>query len=192
MKATIFQDAQRGEGYGIIDIADFPGMSEIPPFVIQRLSDGLYLNEKGRDPASKWVGSRESIRPEQCYIDRGRLFIAIGPAVFNELDSLESYSMAFGTGQPFHLIVPETLQTAVLPSTGGVGAIAGQPAPDPADEAPVKVSAKPESAPEPAPEPEPEPAPQPQAPAEQRPGQPELVQACAPDGSPVFLPDGSP
>ena len=43
MKATIFQDAQRGEGHGIIDIADFPGMSEIPPFVIQRLSDGLYL-----------------------------------------------------------------------------------------------------------------------------------------------------
>ena len=59
MKATIFQDAQGGEGHGIIDIADFPGMSEIPPYVIQRLSDGLYLNENRKTIPTEAEGARE-------------------------------------------------------------------------------------------------------------------------------------
>lgn len=143
MRASITADPTRGPGYGIIEVRGAGHMPD-PVFVIYR-SDGKSLSGGG------WQESESALRPDAWENDGGNLRLAVGPAVVNEMDNLESYRISLpGSG-----LCPLSVQNLVYSHMGGgqgVGSFV--PLPDPS---PVQ----PQVAPEPGPEREPEPSPDP-------------------------------
>lgn len=143
MRATLTADPKRGPGYGLIEVRGAGHMPD-PVFVIYR-SDGKSLSGGG------WQESESALRPDAWENEGGNLRLAVGPAVVNEMDNLESYRISLpGPG-----ICPLLVQNLVYSHIGGGQGVGSHvPLPDPS---PVQ----PQAAPEPGPEPEPEPSPDP-------------------------------
>ncbi|WP_165064263.1 sel1 repeat family protein [Desulfovibrio sp. ZJ200] len=144
MRATLTADPMRGPGYGLIEVQGAGHMPN-PVFVIYR-SDGKSLSGGG------WQESESTLRPDAWENKDGILRLAVGPAVVNEMDNLESYRLSLpGPG-----LCPLVVQNLVYSHMGGGQGIGARaPRPDPA---PVQ----PQASPGPGPEPEPEPSPAPE------------------------------
>lgn len=145
MRATLTANPTHGPGYGLIEVSGVGHMSD-PVFVIYR-SDGKSLSGGG------WQESESTLRPETWENEDGNLRMAVGPAIVNEMDNLESYRISLpGIG-----LCPLLVQNLVYSHMGGGQGI-GSYAPLP-DSSPIQPQASPEPGPEPEPEPSPDPGP---------------------------------
>lgn len=155
-------DAHRGAGYGILALSGCAG--QVNSFIIQRSSDARYLAPAG------WQESSYNLQPDASDNDSGVVRFALGPAVIDNLDSLENYRLILPeTGQKGSLTM-DTLIHSSMGNRQGMAASFVPPAP----------------APKPAPQPEPQPEPEPQPQATEPAPMPELTmpEAPAPTSSP--------
>ncbi len=138
MRATLTCDPAKGPGFGIIDISGAAAAGE-PSFVLHRASDGLSLSPNG------WQEAEAALRPDAWDADGGSLRLAVGPAVVDNLDALDTYRLTLRGGSTG--VCALTMQDIAYSSlNGGQGIVTTRPAPPP----------PPSPAPEPpAPEPEP-------------------------------------
>lgn len=145
MRATLTADPARGPGYGIIEMRGIGHLSD-PVFVIYR-SDGKSLSGGG------WQESESTLRPDAWENEDGNLRIAVGPAIVNEMDNLESYRISLpGAG-----LCPLAVQNLVYSHMGGGQGIGSSFSLS--DPSPIQPQASPEPGPEPEPEPSPDPGP---------------------------------
>lgn len=145
MRATLRADPKRGPGYGIIEVQGAGNMPD-PVFAIYR-SDGKSLCGGG------WQESESTLRADAWENEGGNLRLAVGPAVVNEMDNLESYRISL-PGPGFCPLLVQNLVYSHMGGGQGIGA--HLPLPDPS---PVQPQASPEPGPEPEPEPSPDPGP---------------------------------
>lgn len=138
MRAVINADPARGAGCGIIEIHDAAvafgsGSSShasgessgpVPAFVISRASDGKHLS------ASGWQVSESPLRPDAWDSDGGKLRMAVGPTVVDEIDSLDAYRLTLPSVGVCALALGQ-LRYSNIEGGRGVG-IYSPPAPVPA------------------------------------------------------------
>lgn len=158
MSALLKPDPSRGPGFGIMEV---PGVapSVAPTFALYRASDGQCLSPNG------WQNTEFFLQPDAWDADSGLLRLAVGPAVVDCMDTLDTYRLLIRadstTAQT--LLVQDILYS---PSYGGGGIVTEPPQipaaaqttipepPAPEDPAPEPVSPTPDPVPEPVPVPE--------------------------------------
>ena len=112
MRAIIKADPGRGPGHAIIEIE---GVSaENPSFLLRRGSDGKLLAAGG------WQESETPLVPDAWDNDSGLLRLAVGPAVVDELDSLDAYRIAL-PGQGYCTLGMESLIYSHMKGGQGMG-----------------------------------------------------------------------
>lgn len=151
MRAIIKADPSRGPGHAIIEIAGAAAGS--PNFLLQRASDSKVLTSAG------WQESGTPLLPDAWDNDSGLLRLAVGPAVVDELDSLDAYRISL-PGQGHCGLGMENIIYSHMQGGQGMGRSA------PAGSEPTP---QPEPAPEPVPVPEPVPTPEPASPPQTEP-----------------------
>lgn len=135
MRATITADPSRGPGYGIIEIHD-AGKVIDPVFVLRRGSDGKILSSGG------WQESEKALTPDAWDNDGGSLRLAVGPAVVDEMDTLDAYRLSL-PGVGVCVLVPRDLVYSHISGGQGVG---GYAPPQKQAEKPVESVTEPEPA----------------------------------------------
>ncbi|MDO5484566.1 MAG: sel1 repeat family protein, partial [Desulfovibrionaceae bacterium] len=156
MRAIIQADPVRGPGHALIEIHE-TGPVNTPAFLLRRASDGKLLSANG------WQESETPLVPDSWDTDGPCLRLAVGPAVVDELDSLDAYRISL-PGQGQCTLAIQDLRYSHMSGGQGVGDFVPPPAPQAEPEPEPEAEPEPEPAPPPlsAPEPEPEPAPQPE------------------------------
>lgn len=136
MRATLHSDPSKGPGFGIIDISGVEATRE-PSFLLHRASDGLSLSPNG------WQEAETALRPDAWDADGGSLRLAVGPAIVDNMDALDTYRLtvrARNTG-----VCALTVRDLVYSSLdGGQGIVTARPTPPPPAPAPEPPAPKPE------------------------------------------------
>lgn len=151
MPALCKPDPARGPGYAIMEI---PGQTptQEPSFALYRASDGQCLAPNG------WQAAEVFLTPDAWDADSGTLRLAVGPAVVDCLDTLDTYRLMIrtdGKTASQTMLVDDILYS---PQYGGGGIVAHTAPPPPPP--PPPPAPEPEPAPIPSPEPEPAPGPE--------------------------------
>ena len=128
MRATLHSDPSKGPGFGIIDISGAEATQE-PAFLLHRASDGLSLSPNG------WQEAETVLRPDAWDADGGSLRLAVGPAIVDNMDALDTYRLTVRAGNTG--VCALTVRDLVYSSLdGGQGIVTARPTPPPPAPAP--------------------------------------------------------